>query len=259
MKKARIGIIGGTDFLSPIDEGTEIRMGTPYGPSPTIMIGKFGGKDVAYLPRHGKKHNLPPHKINYRANVWALQALGVERVLALNAVGAINTKYSLGDFAIPTDFVDFTKSRSFTFYNEAPVTHIDVSTPYCPELRKILFETAKKVIEGVWHDAIYLCTEGPRYETPAEIQVFRKLSCDVAGMTGLPELVLARELEMCYASLCFVTNMAAGLQKHLSAELIVEVSRKLKKPLQDVLKEAIESIPWKRSCLCSRTLEGTRV
>jgi len=258
MKKARIGIIGGTGLSPPINEGTKIRVGTPYGPSPTITISTFGGKDVAYLPRHGEKHTQPPHKINYRANIWALHALGVERILATNAVGAINIKYAPGDLAVPSDFVDFTKNRSHTFYDEAPVTHIDVSEPYCPELRKILLKAAENGVERTWHDVVYVCTEGPRYETPAESRMLRGLGCDVAGMTGIPEVVLARELEMCYASLCFITNMAAGLQKHLSAELISEGSRKLKHTLQKVLEETIIRIPWKRSCRCSRTLEGTR-
>lgn len=258
MKKARIGIIGGTGLSPPINEGTKIRVGTPYGPSPTITISNFGGKDVAYLPRHGEKHTLPPHKINYRANIWALHTLGVERIVATNAVGAINIKYTLGDLAVPSDFIDFTKNRSQTFFDEAPVTHIDSSEPYCPELRKILLNAAESRVEKIWHDVVYLCTEGPRYETPAEIRMFRGLGCDVVGMTGMPELVLARELEMCYASLCFITNMATGLQKHLSAELISEGSRKLKNTLQNVLEESVVRIPWKRSCLCSRTLEGTR-
>jgi 5'-methylthioadenosine phosphorylase len=258
MKKARIGIIGGTGLSPPINEGTKIRVGTPYGPSPTITISNFGGKDVAYLPRHGEKHTWPPHKINYRANIWALHALGVERILATNAVGAINIKYMPGDLAVPSDFVDFTKNRSHTFYDEAPVTHIDVSEPYCPELRKILLKAAENGVERTWHDVVYVCTEGPRYETPAESRMFRGLGCDVAGMTGIPEVVLARELEMCYASLCFITNMAAGLQKHLSAELISEGSRKLRQTLQKVLEDAVIRIPWKRSCRCSRTLEGTR-
>lgn len=259
MKKTRIGIIGGTGFSSPIEEGTKIRVGTPYGPSPTIMIGNFGGKEIAYLPRHGEKHTLPPHMINYRASIWALHSLGVERVLATNSVGAVNAKYKPGDLIIPVDFIDFTRSRNHTFYDEAPVTHIDVSTSYCPELREILSKAADNKVNRVWHNAIYLCTEGPRYESPAEIRMFRKLGGDVVGMTGVSELVLARELEMCYAALCFVTNMAAGLQERLSAELIAEGGRNQGNILQEILREVVEYVPWKRSCLCPRTLEGTRV
>lgn len=259
MKKARIGLIGGTGFSELMENGTKIRVGTPYGPAPTITVGVVGGKSVAFLPRHGEKHTQPPHKINYRANIWALQALGVERIFATNAVGAINIKYSTGDLVAPMDFIDFTRNREQTFYDEAPVTHIDVSEPYCPELRNLLLQAAEDNGKRVWSDAVYLCTEGPRYETPAEIKMFRDLGCDVAGMTGLPEVVLARELEMCYVSLCFVTNMAAGMQERLSAELIIEDSRKLKKTLQTVINASIKAVPWKRSCYCSRTLEGTRV
>jgi 5'-methylthioadenosine phosphorylase len=139
------------------------------------------------------------------------------------------------------------------------VTHIDVSEPYCPELRNILLQATEGSGERVWGDAVHLCTDGPRFETPAEIRMFRGLGCDVVGMTGLPEVVLALELEMCYVSLCFVTNMAAGMQERLSAELIIEDSRRLKKTLQTVLNTSIKNVSWKRSCYCSRTLEGTRV
>jgi 5'-methylthioadenosine phosphorylase len=259
MKKARIGIIGGTGFSVPMENGTKIRVGTPYGPSPAITVGVVGGKGVAFLPRHGEKHTQPPHKINYRANIWALHALGVERVFATNAVGAINIKYRRGDLVVPVDFIDFTRNRVQTFYDEAPVTHIDVSEPYCPELRNILLQAAEGSEERVWGDAVYLCTDGPRYETPAEIRMFRGIDCDVVGMTGLPEVVLARELEMCYVSFGLVTNMAAGLQERLSAELIIEDSRKLNETIQTVLDAAIKGVSWKRSCYCSRTLEGTRV
>lgn len=259
MKKTRIGIIGGTGLNTPFNNETKIRVGTPYGPSPTITIGSFNGKkSVAYLPRHGEKHSFPPHIINYRANMWALNSLGVERIFATNAVGAININYEVGDVVVPKDFIDFTRSRISTFYNEAPVTHIDLSIPYCPQLRKLLLDAAKKKAVKVWNDSVYLCTEGPRYETPAEIRMFRMLGCDIVGMTSLPELVLARELEMCYASICFITNMAAGLQDHLSAELIEEYGRKLECTVKDILKKVTKNIFSKKTCSCSRTLEGTR-
>ncbi len=259
MKKARIGIIGGTGITAFITDGEPLRVGTPYGPSPIITIGHFGGKEVAYLPRHGEKHTVPPHSINYRANVWALHNLGVERIFGTNAVGAINIKYQVGDLVIPGDFIDFTKSRIQTFFNEAPVTHIDVSTPYCPELSALLCDASQKYDETFWDQAVYLCTDGPRYETPAEIRMFRRLGCDIAGMTAIPELVLARELEMCYSSLCFVTNMAAGLQEKLTAELIADGSRQQTQRLSQVLEEAIRRVSWKKQCSCARSLEGTRV
>jgi 5'-methylthioadenosine phosphorylase len=259
MKKARIGIIGGTGITAFITDGEPIRIGTPFGPSPLITIGDFGGKEVACLPRHGEKHTVPPHKINYQANVWALHNLGVERILGTNAVGAINIKYQEGDLVIPSDFIDFTKSRAQTFFNDAPVTHIDVSTPYCPELSDLLRGAAQKHNAVIWDNAVYLCTEGPRYETPAEIRMFRRLGCDIAGMTAIPELILARELEMCYSSLCFVTNMAAGLQDKLTAELIAEGSRRQTQRLSNVLEEAVRQVSWKKQCSCARSLEGTRV
>jgi 5'-methylthioadenosine phosphorylase len=234
-------------------------VGTPYGPSPTIIIGDLGGKNVAFLQRNETKHMHPPHNINYRANIWALYTLGVERVLVTDVVGAINLKYNLGDLVVPLDFIDLTKSRDHTFYDDSPVTHIDVSVPYCPDLSANLLKAAGETTTRVWHNAVYLCVEGPRYETPAETRMFRRLGCDIVGMTGIPELVLARELEMCYTSLCLVTNMASGLQDRISAELISEASRKNQNILQDVLTKTVKYTSWKRSCSCARTLEGTRI
>ena len=259
MKKARIAIIGGTGFNNGFLRGMNTRVGTRYGPSPMLTIGKIGGKDIIFLPRHGEGHTRPPHRINNRANIFALSSLGVERILATSVVGAINPKYKPGDIIIPRDFIDFTKSRPFTFYDEAPVTHIDVSTLYCPELREILSKTAKKRSETVWADAVYLCTDGPRYESPAEIRMFRTLGCDVVGMTGIPEAVLAHELEICYATICFVSNMAAGMQKRILAEDLTKKSKAFEDIIGRILKETVTNIPNKRNCPCSNTLEGARV
>ena len=259
MKKARIAIIGGTGFDEGFLKGEQTRLGTPYGPSPTLTLGRIDGQDVVFLPRHGEGHKLPPHKINNRANIFALHSLGVERILTTNAVGALNPKYKPGDIIIPSDFIDFTRSRQFTFYDDAPVTHVDVSTLYCPELREIMFKAAKKLTENVWINAVYLCTEGPRYESPAEIRMFRTLGCDVVGMTGIPEAILAHELEMCYATVCFASNMAAGMQERVSAEEVVEKSKLVEKIVEGTLKETIANIHKKRSCSCSNALEGARV
>jgi 5'-methylthioadenosine phosphorylase len=256
--KTRMAIIGGTG-LEAFIEGSKTRIGTPYGPSPILTLVSTGSKDIVFMPRHGEKHTLPPHRINYRANIWALHSMGVERILASNAVGAINPEIRPDDMVIPSDFIDFTRLRAATFYDEAPVTHVDVSNVYCPELRAVLSETAEKEGVKAHMEGTYLCTEGPRYESPAEILMFRSWGCDVVGMTGLPEAVLAHELGMCYASLCYVTNMAAGMDAHLSAEDISSRGRMMTDKLQRILLKAVEATPRKRSCHCSEALEGARV
>ena len=259
MRKAAIAIITGTGTKTFFQGGTKFRIGTPYGPSAIITLGRICNKNVALLPRHGETHEIPPHKINYRANIWALHTLNVKRILATNAVGAINLQYKPGDFIIPSDFIDFTKYRSLTFYDDAPVTHVDVSNLYCPELREHLFKSAKQKINRIWNDAVYLCTEGPRYESPAEIRMYRSFGCDVVGMTGLPEAVLAHELNICYSTLCFVSNMAAGIKKRISTDEVAEEGQKLGNVIKETLFETITHIPRKRNCICSRTLEGARV
>lgn len=260
LKKPKIAIIGGTGFETLFKDAEQLRVGTPYGIPPPISITKIDGKKVVFLPRHGPDHSIPPHKINYRANVYALHKLGVERVIGVNAVGAINRKFKPGDIVMPHDFVDFTKLRHTTFYDESPVTHVDVSQPYCPEIRKFITDTAKKLALRTWDRAILVCTEGPRFETPAEIEMFRRLGCDVVGMTGIPEAILARELEICYASLCYVSNMAAGMQKRLTAFEVSKICHKIMLKIQQILIETIRvlPIPRKGKCPCANALRDAR-
>lgn len=259
MRKAEIAIIGGTGIENFLQEETKKRIGTPYGPSQVITFGKIDAKNVAFLPRHGEKHAVPPHKINYRANIWSLHILKVERILATSVVGAINLEYKVGDLVIPSDFIDFTRFRPHTFYDNAPITHVDISKLYCPELREILLGSAKRRINRIWDDAVYLCTDGPRYESPAEIRMFRSFGCDIVGMTGLPEAILAHELKMCYTTLCFISNMATGIQRRLFAEEVMEKGRKIGNLIKEIFKETVAKIPRKRDCLCSSALEGARV
>lgn len=258
LKKVKIAIIGGTGFENLLENTRRLRLGTPYGISPPLRVGKISGRNVVFLPRHGPDHSVPPHRINYRANIYALYELGVQRILATNAVGAINLNFKPSDIVVPHDFVDFTKLRSATFYDEAPVTHIDVSQPYCPEIRKLLIETAKKLGFHVWDKTVIVCTEGPRYETPAEIKMFRHLGCDVVGMTGIPESVLARELEMCYASICYVSNMAAGMQKRLTALDVSKISKSVLPKIEQILIETIRTLPSERDCPCVNALRDAR-
>jgi len=261
LEKVKIAIIGGTGFEKLFKDARQLRIGAPYGIAPQLSIGRINGKEVVFLPRHGPSHSVPPHKINYRANIYALYTMGVERIIAVNAVGAINRDFRPSDVVIPHDFIDFTKLRSATFYDEAPVTHIDVSQPYCPEMRKLLIETARKIGLHVWDRAVLVCTEGPRFETPAEIEMFRRLGCDIVGMTGVPEAVLARELEMCYSSLCFVSNMAAGIQEKLTPFEVSKVSEQIMPKLEQVLSETIKALPIKRegNCPCASALRSARL
>jgi len=174
-------------------------------------------------------------------------------------VGAINPDFEPGELVVPHDLIDFTKLRRLTFYDEAPVTHVDVSQPYCPEIRSLLIKAIKKIVSRARDRAVLVCTEGPRYETPAEIEMFRRLGGDLVGMTGVPEAVLARELEMCYATVCFVSNMAAGMQKRLSAMEVIAVAKEKMPVIQQVLRETIKNLPEDRRCPCARALEGARV
>ena len=259
MRKVEIAIIGGTGLEALLKDTKQIRVGTPYGLPPPISVGKIDRKTVAFLPRHGVDHSVPPHRVNYRANVYALHEIGVERIVATNAVGAINVDLKPGDLVIPHDLIDFTKQRQLTYYNDAPVTHVDVSQPYCPEIRDILIEKAKEVGVRVWDRAVLVCTEGPRYETPAEIEMFRRLGCDVVGMTGTPEAVLARELEVCYATICFISNLAAGMQRRLTAKEVVEMAEQKLPIIQQILRETVKHLPKDRRCPCAHALRDARL
>ena len=249
-----IAIIGGSGVKSII-KGDEKIVGTPYGPTPTLTIGQVKGREAIYLPRHGEGHTSPPHKVNYRANIWGLKSLGVERIIATNAVGAIDTSLAPGEIVIPSDLIDLTKSRRGTFYDGSPVTHVDVSEPYCPTIRNAIASAGLDNKKNLRSDVVMACTEGPRYETPAEIRMLKTLGGGIVGMTGAPEAFLARELEICYGSISFISNMAAGLQRTLSAKEVEEKGREAGQILNKILIEAIGKIPDTREgCSCGRAL-----
>ncbi len=257
--KAWVAIIGGSGVRS-IVKGQSRVLGTPYGPTPPLTFGEVSGKSAVFLPRHGEQHENPPHKVNYRANIWGLKSLGVERIIATNAVGGIDEQLNPGDLVSPVDIVDFTKSRAGTFYDGPPVTHIDVSQPYCPKVREVLASAASENGRPVKANIVMACTQGPRYETPAEIRMLQKLSCGIVGMTGAPEVFLARELELCYASISFVTNMAAGMQRTLSATEVEERGRETSLVLTKVITSAVARIPQsRRDCPCSTALANAQL
>ncbi|MEM3401941.1 MAG: S-methyl-5'-thioadenosine phosphorylase [Candidatus Hadarchaeales archaeon] len=223
--KAEVAVIGGSGIYSAfmLKDKKNVTVKTPYGTSPEITVGRLGEKMVAFIPRHGKEHTIPPHRINYRANIWAIYRLGVERILATTASGTINRSFRPGELALLTQFIDFTKSRAQTFYEggREGVVHIDLTEPYCPELREILSKTAKKMGLKLHEKSTYACMEGPRFETPAEIRALKVLGADLVGMTNVPECVLARELGMCYAAVAIITNYAAGISKEILSHAAV--------------------------------------
>lgn len=207
----RNAIIGGTGIYRLDGETLERQVQTPYG-NAAVYIQNTKQGDIAFLPRHGKGHSTPPHRINYRANIKALQMLGVERVLATAAVGSLNTEYPPGSLVILDQFIDFTKSRINTFYDgHDGVVHADMMDPYCPVLINHLEKWAEETGVNIAGRGTYVCVEGPRFETKAEIRLFRQIGGDMVGMTGVPEVALARELGMCYSAVGIVTNWCNGM------------------------------------------------
>jgi len=249
-----IAVIGGTGVYDPdmLEDVQQEVISTSYG-EVRLTRGRFQGRPVAFMPRHGGDHSVPPHRINYRANIAALHQLGTKRIIATAAVGSLNPDFKPGSMVIVDQFIDFTKSRVSTFYegDERGVIHTDVTEPYCPELRKALFEAATSTGPHVFDRGTYVCTEGPRFETAAEIKMYSILGGDVVGMTTVPEAVLARELGICYATVAMVTNFAAGISPNkLTHEEVVSFMQSNIIRLRKVITTAIERIPQESGCGC---------
>ena len=240
-------LIGGVAF--PSDKmSEELIVSTPYG-DVTAYLCTIGEKNVALLPRHsGNDGHLPPHMINYRANIYAIHKLGISRVISTNSVGTMKN-HPIGSFFLPEDFLDLTRTRPSTFYNDRTV-HADVTEPYCPEIRKLMGDYLERNNIG-YSEGVYVCTEGPRFETRAEIRMMRQFG-DVVGMTGLPEVVLAKEMNMCYASICTITNNACGLGNgKMTVSDVLDTLDKIKERLQDILASVICALPETDNRLCN--------
>jgi 5'-methylthioadenosine phosphorylase len=234
-------IITGTGIYAiPGFELEQKQIDTPYGTA-FVNIARKDGFELAYLARHGMDHTTPPHNINYRANLKALEMMGVKRVLATYAVGSINRQIPPMGLALLSDFLDFTNNRPLTFYEggESGLAHTSMDAPYCPAMRRKILELAKQADLQIHPEAVYVATNGPRFETPAEIRMYDKLGGDVVGMTGVPEVVLARELNMHYAAIAYSINWAAGLEAEMEfvSEKMQEIRQKLASLLVDTLQE----------------------
>ena len=238
-----IAIIGGTGVYDPsiFTSVQDKSLKTPYGDI-HYTEGTYRDKTIIFLARHGKGHSIPPHLINYRANIWGLKKLGVTFIISTTAVGSLNEEFKPGDFVLTDQFLDFTKSRITTFYDgdERGVAHLDVTNPYCPELREIIMKEGLALGLQMHNGGTYVCTEGPRFETPAEIKMFSLLGGDTVGMTNVPEVNLANEAEIAYATISMITNYAAGISKtvlthHEVLEMMDASAENLKKLIMQVI------------------------
>lgn len=228
---------------------TEKIIDTPYGRALVYEV-QGAESEVLFLPRHGLKHDTPPHKINYRANLKALEILGVKRVIAVNAVGSINKEVAPLDLVVLSDYLDFTSGRELSFFDggDSGVKHVDMSKPYCSYLREKILALAPTYDIRIHPQGVYVCTNGPRLESPAEIRMYDRLGGDVVGMTGLPEVVLAKELDLCYASVAFSINWAAGFMDTIEFTSDKDALKKMQKNLLELLLETIETTTDEECC-----------
>jgi 5'-methylthioadenosine phosphorylase len=258
---AEIGIIGGTGVYDPklLENTRKVKVDTPYGwPSDEITLGELAKRKVAFLNRHGPRHSIPPHIVNSRANIWALKSLGVTRIFAPGAVGSLKDGYDPRDIVISDQFIDFTKRREGTYYENGKVYHISVADPFCSEMRSVLIDCGKRMGMPIKDGGTYVCIEGPRFSTKAESRMFRDFG-DIIGMTLVPECQLAREQEICYAAINTVTDYDVWKEKPVSIEEILRVMEDGVVNVRRLLMEAIMALPNERSCPCKTALRDAGV
>ena len=256
---ADIAIIGGTGVYDQdsFENIKEIKVFTPFGEtSDLISIGFYKDIKVAFIPRHGKNHTIPPHRVNYRANLWALKELGVKRIIASAAVGSLREDYGPGAFVIPDQFIDRTKKRLDTFYDGGQVCHISSADPFCEQLRSIFIKSAEKLGLDTKKSGTYVCIEGPRFSTRAESRLFQTWKADIVGMTIYPECILAREAEICYVSISIVTDYDVWAENPVSTKEVIEKAKESNKQLKRLILETLPLIPKNRECDCGSALQN---
>ena len=261
---AEIGLIGGSGLyaLAGVERTREIALDTPYGPpSDTFVVGELAGRRVAFLSRHGRGHRLLPHEINYRANLWAMKALGVSRILSASAVGSLRQAIEPRHVLTPDQFVDRTRSRAATFFGEGIAVHVGFADPVCPDLRARIAEAARICGAVVHASGTYLCMEGPAFSTRAESNLYRAWGMDVIGMTNLTEAKLAREAEICYATLALVTDYDCWHEEEedVTVGAILETLQANARLAAETLHQTVATLPQARDCVCGRALDGAIV
>ena len=261
MSSIRVAVIGGSGLyeMSGFELIEEKELQTPFGvPSDKIVIGRLEGVEIAFLPRHGKGHFILPSEINYRANIWALKKLGAEFIIASAACGSLREDIHPGDIVIIDQFIDRTKRRIDTFMGEGIVGHLVFADPICPNLAEVLYQSAKDLGLRVHKGGTYVCIEGPSFSTRAESRLYQSWGADVIGMTNLTEAKLAKEAELCYASIALCTDYDCWRQtgEVVTIEQVLEVMRKNIENCQKIIRQAVKNLPKERTCPCPKIMEN---
>lgn len=254
-----IGIIGGSGLydMEGLSEIEEVRVSTPFGdPSSNYIKGRLGEATLIFLPRHGKGHRILPSEINFRANIFGMKRLGVEWIIAVSAVGSMREEIKPGDIVIPHQFFDRTKGRISTFFGNGIVAHVEFADPICLNLAEILYNSTKELGIPVHNGGTYICIEGPQFSTRAESMIYRRWGVDVIGMTNIPEAKLAREAEICYATLALATDYDCWheTEEDVTVEAILETLKKNVSNAKAIIKKAVSKIPPERECKCAEAL-----
>ncbi len=259
MPQAKIAVIGGSGLydIEGMEDIEEVDINTPFGkPSDKIVVGKLEGVGVAFLPRHGRGHRLLPTEVPYRANIYALKSLGVDRIIGINSVGSLKEEFQPNDLLIPDQLIDRTRLRASTFFGEGIVAHIPFGEPFCPSLSRVVHQSAKDSGAAVHKGGTYVVMEGPAFSTRAESLLYRSWGADVIGMTALPEAKLAREAEICYAVIACVTDYDCWRRGHdaVTAEMIISRLRQNIDTAKQIIKLAVGKVTEKRDCDCATAL-----
>ncbi|MDQ6932218.1 MAG: S-methyl-5'-thioadenosine phosphorylase [Candidatus Eremiobacteraeota bacterium] len=263
-ERAQIGVFGGSGFYSLLGDAREVVVETPYGaPSDRLALGEIAGKAVAFLPRHGKDHRFPPQAINYRANLWAMKALGVTRIIAPTACGSLRAEVQPGNMVVADQLVDRTTGRKDTFFDGPITTHISFADPYCAQLRPLAIDALRSLDITTHPRGTIVVIQGPRFSTRAESKWFASAGWEVINMTQYPECYLARELEMCYVNISLITDYDVGLEgeggiKPVSHREVIEVFNSNNERVKRAIHTIIGAIPQERQCQCGNALAGAR-
>ncbi|MFO8007218.1 MAG: S-methyl-5'-thioadenosine phosphorylase [Candidatus Brocadiia bacterium] len=259
-----VGVIGGSGLYSMpnVEVVDEVELETPFGaPSDHYVVGDLHGRRVVFLPRHGRNHSLLPTELNFRANIWGFKKLGVTRIVSVSAVGSMKEQIEPLHIVLPDQFIDRTRRRVETFFGGGAVAHVSLADPVCPELRAALREAVESTGARCWPDGTYLCMEGPGFSTRAESYLYRSWGVSVIGMTNLPEAKLAREAEMCYATVALVTDYDCWheAEEAVSGEMVLENLQKNASTAQQALGALMSALPQDRSCECGQALARSLV